>query len=320
METLSKPSEPSSAEQVPEPNDAAQLAGLISEITGESPEVVREKLHVECQHPGKTVADDFQRSGAPRYVFGPGMEAFYNKTQAFLYELAVWNRNELKKTTRRFTARHLGRARRPMDVLCIGDGLGFDCLHFCRKGHRVTYFDLPGPSEQFARRLFAQRTASGVNDLASAARAGADAAEISVLTDPGQIPRSAFDAITCFDVLEHVPDPPAMVRDIASYLRPGGYLYVSAPFYMLFPWYPTHLRTNRQYAGRLDLYTQAGLEIVGGRFTWYPLIVRKSGGEPLPNDFTLLVRASGLVQQLGRWTRWPFLPIHWLRRMFNPKF
>jgi 2-polyprenyl-6-hydroxyphenyl methylase/3-demethylubiquinone-9 3-methyltransferase len=39
---------------------------------------------------------------------------------------------------------------------------------------------------------------------------------------PGQ-----FDAITCMEMLEHVPDPPAIVAACATLLKPGGRLFLS---------------------------------------------------------------------------------------------
>jgi hypothetical protein len=119
-----------------------------------------------------------------------------------------------------------------------------------------------------------------------------------------------------------VPDPPAMVRQLASYLRPGGILYVSAPFFMLLPWYPTHLLSNRKYSGSVELYQQAGFELVGGRLNWYPAIYRKTDGKPTESKGLkpLAMRLTGRVQAIGRWTAWPFLPVHWVRWAFNRKF
>jgi 2-polyprenyl-3-methyl-5-hydroxy-6-metoxy-1,4-benzoquinol methylase len=39
--------------------------------------------------------------------------------------------------------------------------------------------------------------------------------------------RDHYDLITCFDVLEHIPDQLATLRRLESYLRLGGYLYVN---------------------------------------------------------------------------------------------
>lgn len=43
------------------------------------------------------------------------------------------------------------------------------------------------------------------------------------------LPASTFDAITLFDVLEHVEDPRALIEKCRSLLRPGGYLFISMP-------------------------------------------------------------------------------------------
>ena len=194
----------------------------------------------------------------------------------------------------------MARQGRSLDVLSIGDGLGFDCLHFAARQHRMTYFELPGLSEQFARRLFKLSNR-----------------EIPVLTDPAAIPKESYDAITCFDVLEHVPNPPELVRTFVSYLKPGGLFYVSAPFYMILPWYPTHLRSNRRYAGSVKLYEQAGLKLVNGQFTWYPLVFQKPPISEAACGGTTLVRMTGMVQSVGRIAAWPFLPVHLARRISN---
>jgi 2-polyprenyl-3-methyl-5-hydroxy-6-metoxy-1,4-benzoquinol methylase len=281
-----------------------QMSALIGEITGEPPAVVANRLEFERLHPGKSVAEDFAKHGGPRYEWGKHLEEFYGSTNAFLYELAIWNRNYLKAQMRRWTVRHMALQNRPLKVLSVGDGLGFDCVHLAHKQHKVAYFELAGLSERFARQLFE--------------RSGLD---IDMYTDPAAVPVGSFDAITCFDVLEHVPDPIAMVKTLTSWLKPGGLLYVSAPFYMILPWYPTHLRGNRRFSGDLDLYQQAGLRLVGGQFTWYPIVFQKPGGDSVaaPGGNCTLVRLSGIAQNLGRIAAWPFFPIHILRRLNNRK-
>ena len=37
----------------------------------------------------------------------------------------------------------------------------------------------------------------------------------------------SFDAVTCMEMVEHVPDPAAIIRACAELLRPGGRLYLS---------------------------------------------------------------------------------------------
>lgn len=282
-----------------------QMASLISEVTGEPVDTVVNRIELEQSHPGRSVAVDFASHGGPRYVWGKHLEDFYGKTNAFLYELVVWNRNALKSRMRRWVTRHMAAHKRPLNILSIGDGLGFDCLHFLRKGHHVTYFELPGLSESFARRLFE--------------RSGAD---VPMLNDPSAIPKESFDVITCFDVLEHVPRPHELVKSLAAHLRPGGVMYVSAPFFMILPWYPTHLRENRRFSGSTWLYRQAGLRLIDGEFTWFPLVLQKPGAQcpPVSRTGALLARLTAPIQAIGRLSAWPFLPVHFLRLLNNRPF
>src|SRR5690606_30770937 len=38
---------------------------------------------------------------------------------------------------------------------------------------------------------------------------------------------AAFDAVTCMELLEHVPDPPALIAACARLVRPGGSVFFS---------------------------------------------------------------------------------------------
>lgn len=48
------------------------------------------------------------------------------------------------------------------------------------------------------------------------------------LPDPA-LPDESYDVITLWDVIEHVPDPAAVVRDCRRLLKPGGLLAMSTP-------------------------------------------------------------------------------------------
>lgn len=47
--------------------------------------------------------------------------------------------------------------------------------------------------------------------------------------EPGLFPESSFDVVTIWDVIEHVPEPRAVLAAAHSLLKPGGYLWLSYP-------------------------------------------------------------------------------------------
>jgi SAM-dependent methyltransferase len=57
-------------------------------------------------------------------------------------------------------------------------------------------------------------------------------------------PDGSFDVILCTEVFEHIPDPPAAVREFARLLRPGGELILTAPFCSLTHFAPYHFATG----------------------------------------------------------------------------
>ncbi len=302
------------APSVPEPlRDEAITVGWLAEVTGQAEEVVRRRLRREFERPGISVAEAVANTGLTPYMWHEDLARFYETTDAFLFELVIWNRNRVKRRMRRWTARHLAKytllappqtsepaggkpnaGSQSLDVLCIGDGLGFDSVFLAQHGHRVTYFEVPGYANEFARRVFAYCHT-----------------HVRVLTAAGQIPTGQFDAVVCLDVLEHVPDPPALVGKMVDYLRPGGSLIVHAPFYMIHPSTPTHLKSARRYSGSLALFERAGLRLVDGTAFWNPIALRKPGGGTRPPARArltkrLALRLIGVVLALGRVSALPF--------------
>lgn len=94
-----------------------------------------------------------------------------------------------------------------------------------------------------------------------------DAAEIPV-------PDNSFDAILCTEVLEHVPEPIKVVREMSRILRPGGTLILTAPLGSGIHQAPYHFYggyTPFWYARVLgeNGMTVAALEANGGFFKHY---------------------------------------------------
>jgi len=70
--------------------------------------------------------------------------------------------------------------------------------------------------------------------------------DLDIVSDITNIPEpgGAFDAALCVEVLEHVPDPVAALRELGRLVRPGGWLVVTAPFCSLTHMAPYHFCTG----------------------------------------------------------------------------
>jgi 2-polyprenyl-6-hydroxyphenyl methylase/3-demethylubiquinone-9 3-methyltransferase len=99
-------------------------------------------------------------------------------------------------------------------VLDIGCGGGILAESMARKGANVTGIDL---SEKALKVADLHSLESGVQvkyELISA--------EDMAARDAGQ-----FDVVTCMEMLEHVPDPAAVVSACAALVKPGGHVFFS---------------------------------------------------------------------------------------------
>ena len=99
-------------------------------------------------------------------------------------------------------------------VLDVGCGGGLLTESLARAGANATGVDLSATALEQAR-THAREQALDIEYLEQ------DANALS-----GQRPE-AFDVVTCMELLEHVPDFPALLGDCERLLRPGGSLFVS---------------------------------------------------------------------------------------------
>jgi ubiquinone/menaquinone biosynthesis C-methylase UbiE len=69
---------------------------------------------------------------------------------------------------------------------------------------------------------------------------------LDIVSDITAIPEpdGAFDAVMCIEVLEHVPDPLAAMRELSRLVRTGGWLILTAPFCSLTHMSPYHFCTG----------------------------------------------------------------------------
>ncbi|WP_108798764.1 bifunctional 2-polyprenyl-6-hydroxyphenol methylase/3-demethylubiquinol 3-O-methyltransferase UbiG, partial [Xanthomonas fragariae] len=99
-------------------------------------------------------------------------------------------------------------------VLDVGCGGGLLSESMARVGAQVTAIDLAPELVKVAR----------LHCLESGVQVDYRVQSVEDLSieQPG-----GFDAVTCMEMLEHVPDPIAIIRACASLLKPGGKLFLS---------------------------------------------------------------------------------------------
>jgi SAM-dependent methyltransferase len=119
----------------------------------------------------------------------------------------------------------------------IGDGAGNDSLVFAQAGFSINYFDVPGSQTYaFATKRFAA--------------AGLLGDRITLIVDYRSDISGVYDVVVSFEVLEHLPDLLAAIRDIRTLLKGGGIALITEGFGALDQRYPTHLASNERFSGR----------------------------------------------------------------------
>ena len=153
-------------------------------------------------------------------------------------------------------------------ALDIGCGAGLVCEPLARLGAAVTGVD-----------------AAAENVAAAAAHAEAVGLDIRYMAgEVAVLDIGTFDLVTCLEVIEHVADKSAFLRDVAARLAPGGLLVMSTP--------------NRTAASRVLLVGAA--EAVGyvpkGTHHWSDFIT--------PEEFEALLTEAGLTITSRRGIAW----------------
>ena len=138
---------------------------------------------------------------------------FYNRSDTELFELIEWHASDpihyRTLIIRDVALRQPGRA-----CLDYGSGIGSDALVFAEAGFDITLADVSDVLLGFAAFRCRKR--------------GARVRTIDL--KKASLPSGSFDVVLCLDVLEHIPEPLPIVRNIRRAMREDALLMMHAPF------------------------------------------------------------------------------------------
>jgi SAM-dependent methyltransferase len=114
--------------------------------------------------------------------------------------------------------------RRGDKVLDLGCGFGRHAFEALRRGAHVVALDAGRDEVEGVAAMFAAMVEAGelvVGTAARQRRAGRRAAP--------PFPDGTFDRVICSEVLEHIPEDVAAMRELTRVLRPGGTMAITVP-------------------------------------------------------------------------------------------
>jgi SAM-dependent methyltransferase len=169
------------------------------------------------------------------------------------------------------------------------------------------------------------------SDWANSPHAGARGADLVAPLDALPVPDGSFDAVLCTQVLEHVPDPAAVLAELRRVLVTDGSLWLTVPFvgqlheepFDFFRYTQYGLRSLVEQAG----FTEVAVEPIGGYFSSVALLLHACGlsigveatGRDLPRRaLAAACRGIGtLLPALDRLDRRRALPLGYTCRAVN---
>ena len=123
----------------------------------------------------------------------------------------------------------------------------------------------------------------------------------SVFADAVRLPFAdgCFDGVACLEVLEHVPDPTAVMSEISRVLRHGGRAWISMPFL-----YPTH-----DAPFDFQRHTRHGLERDAKRAGLNVVKLRQTGHAVRTAGLLACLAVAGGINDARGALRWLLLPL-----------
>lgn len=170
---------------------------------------------------------------------------FYAETTAYIYADIRWNVMDPSKYNSRFVLLDFCKEQQIHEILDYGASVGEYCIFLAQNGFRVAYCDVYGKTWKFAEWRFKIRNL-----------------DICMLKVADTLSEQ-YDLIICTDVLEHVKNPPALLRKLYAALKPSGFLVAT----WCFTGGGKHLEENEKYATTIfEILEKIGYRRVGENY------------------------------------------------------
>ena len=217
QEAVSQPLEPrrvlSWFETLARPGYVSLYDSMIAELAEYLTETPQE-VAAACAEGAESVAQEWNSRHLQKDSPPSDVVEFYRTTKSYLFDLTKFNA-EYSHTATLEALVEMARKRGLTKVLDFGSGIGSVGLFFARNGMETALADVSEPLLEYAGWRFKSRGLQvRLYDL-----------------NHEDLPSDAFDIVTAFDVLEHLPRPAETLRALAACIRPGGLiaLNVEAP-------------------------------------------------------------------------------------------
>jgi SAM-dependent methyltransferase len=163
---------------------------------------------VECQNCGLVYVSPRPDPAELYALYG---ETYFHNNESGLVGYSDYIKDEanIRRTSRR-RLRHLERFIQPARMIDVGCAAGFFIDEARQRGWQVEGLDVSSFAVEYTRAQFGHT------------------AHLGPFTEV-ELPAGAYDLVTLWDVIEHVPDPHAYIRRAAELLRPGGVIALATP-------------------------------------------------------------------------------------------